>query len=255
MAAAGALRRARTQGQESLFGEEAAGELSLELPTVPPLSRRECLALERDLLGAYVSDHPLREAGEALRHAGVVPAAELAEYRDRPEVTVGGIITDVTIRTSRTSNRPWALVTLEDLTGPITTTVFSNVYENYASLLQKDRIVVVRGRPTVRERPGDDEDAPPHVEVQAEEIRPVDLAPARSTPTVHVRLGSARRGDLQLLRNLFVSSPGNARLIFHVRSARGEDHVLAGMRVEPNPRLLEQVRSVLSRGDGSVWIE
>ncbi|MBI3909661.1 MAG: DNA polymerase III subunit alpha [Armatimonadetes bacterium] len=257
MQAAAAMRRDRTLGQESLFeaAAEEIGPATVELPPAPPLSRKEQLALERDLLGVYVSDHPLNEAAATLRRANLLPASELPECRDRQEVTVGGIITDIVYRTTRATGKRMAQLTLEDLTGTVTVTVFPSVFEASQGALRKDGIVVVRGRASVRDRLTEDEDAPARVEVQAEEIKPLERVAGEAAPTVHVRLSDARRGDLHVLRNLFAANPGNARLLFHIMRGQGEERVLAGLRVEPHPRLLEEVRAVLSRNHGSVWVE
>jgi DNA polymerase-3 subunit alpha len=252
--AAASLRRERERGQESLFGEAHAEARRVELPPVAEMSGRECLALERELLGVYVSDHPVREAAPALRDLRVTPISELSDLGDRKEVTVGGIIAAVTTRTTRTS-QTMAQVILEDTSGSVTAMVFPKWYEQCRACLAKDLLVVIRGRTNVRERAGDDDDAPPVVEIQAEEVRPLLTGPAERVPTVHVRLRLARRNELLLLRSIFAANPGDARLYFHVERGGEEEHVLAGMRVRAHPRLLEEVRAVLGRGDGSVWVE
>jgi DNA polymerase III alpha subunit len=148
-----------------------------------------------------------------------------------------------------------AQVTLEDTAGAINVTIFPKFYEACRPHLQKDRLVLVRGRTNVRDRRDDDEEAPPNVEVHAEEVRPVNTATAARLPTVHVRLRQARRNELLLLRNIFTANPGDARLYFHVDSGGQEERVLAGMKVHPHPRLLEEVRAVLGRGEGAIWVD
>ncbi len=255
LSAAASVRRARAGGQESLFGDGSDEESApAEMPAVAPFPKAECLAMERDLLGVYVSDHPVREALPALREARAIPVAELAELPDRREVVAGGILTAVTTRTTRQGNI-MAQVTLEDTTGAIAVSVFPKWYDACRLHLQKDRLVVIKGRINVRERPGDDDETPASVEVQAEEIKPLGQRAAPRAPAVHVRLRSARRDDLQLLKNVLAAHPGDARLFVEFESGDHVERVLAGFRVSPLPPILERVQAVLGRADGRVWID
>src|SRR5262249_44144914 len=136
-----------------------------------------------------------------------------------------------------------------------TATVFPRWYDACRPFLEKDRLVVIKGRINVRDRPGDEDETPAVVEVQAEEIRPLNATPAARVPAGHVRLRRARRNELVLLRSIFTANPGDARLYFHVESGGQEERVLAGMRVRAHPRLLEEVRAVLGRADGKVWVD
>lgn len=260
--AGAARRRARDLGQSLMefgagddAGESPDGGSPFELPAAPEFTRQECLALERDLLGVYVSDHPVREAAAALRDLGAIPTSQLPEMGDRKEVVVGGIITQFTLRTTR-SNTTMAQVTLEDLAGSINVTIFPKFLDACRAHVQKDRVVLVRGRTNFRDRARDDEEeGTPVVEVHAEEVRLVNTAVAARMPAVHVRLRQARRSELLLLRNIFSANPGDARLFFHVDSGGQEERVLAGFRVRPHPRLLEEVRAVLNRGEGAIWVD
>jgi len=258
MAAASTLRRERSQGQTSMFGDDEEdgdlGAFSLALPAVAEMSKQEALALERDLLGVYVSDHPLKEAARQLRSATNTLAAELPEKKDREEVVVGGIISVVTQRMTK-QNLPMASVTLEDMTGPMTLCFFPRAYEKCKDHLIKDRIVIVRGRASVRDRIVEDDDSPAVVEVQGEEVTPVETRQAVHIPSVHVRLRQARRSELMVLRQLFAANPGNAQLLFHLDANGSEERVLSGLRVGISPKLIEEVQAVAGRVGGNVWVD
>jgi DNA polymerase-3 subunit alpha len=257
MAAAATLRRDRSQGQVSLFGgddEEDIGSISIQLPPVPELSKQEALAMERDLLGVYVSEHPLKEASRMLRAQTNTLAADLPEKKDREEVLVGGIISQVLQRLTK-QNLPMANVTLEDMTGPMTVVFFPRAYENCREHLVKDRIVIIRGRASVRDRIVEDEDTPAVVEVQGEEVTPIVTRQVIHIPSLHVRLREARRNDLMVLRRLFAANPGDARLLFHIERDGGEERVLSGLRVGVTQKLMEEVRSLASRVGGEAWVD
>lgn len=257
MATAAAARRQRSQGQGSLFGgeaEEDLGSLTVALPNVPEMDRQEALALERDLLGVYVSEHPLKESSRQLRNLTSVLAAELPEKKDREEVTVGGIVNQITVRLTK-QGHAMANVVLEDMTGPMTVVFFPRAYESCKAHLEKDRIIVVKGRASVRDRVVEDEETPATVEVQGEEVTPFQTRSTGAGPRVHVRLTSARRQDLLVMRHLFAANPGASELLFHIENGGQVERVLSAFRVGISPRLLEEVQAVAGRVGGSVWVE
>ena len=256
LAAAASSRKQKSSGQFSLFGGDPEDEAStsIALPMVPELSRQEALTMERDLLGVYVSDHPLKDVEGRLRASVSVSAAELPERRDREEITVGGIISQVTIRVTKT-NLSMANVVLEDLTGPMTVVFFPKSWEKVKELVEKDRIVLIKGRASVRDRVVEDDDTPAVVEVQGEEVTALVVARTTQTPTVRVRIQNAKRQDLMVMRQLFQANPGESRLIFHIHSNGKEDQVVAGFKVGISPLFLEEARAVAGRVGGSVWVE
>ncbi len=259
LAAASTLRRDRSMGQESLFGgpvEDDEEETEAPLPAVREFTKDEALRFEKDLLGVYVSDHPLTAIAARLRRQGVLSSEELKEMGDRQDVTVGGIIAGLVPRTTK-KGQPMASVTLEDLTGTMPITVFPKAYEEYAKFLEKERIVLVRGKTSLRERVGatEEDDSPGIVEVHADEIIPfrAGAAPEIHEPAVHVRLAPMRPGELNLVRTVAASHPGSARLFLHVRTAAREEQVLARLTVAASPRLCEALQAILGRG--AAWVE
>jgi DNA polymerase-3 subunit alpha len=256
LAGASSIRRARAQGQSSLFteGDAAGASAPLTLPALPELSRAELLSLERDLLGVYVTDHPLREVAGALRAAVTAFAADLPEKQDREPVTVGGIIAQVTVRMTR-RGEAMANVTLEDETGSLTAVFFPKAYERCRELLEADRIVVIKGRASVRDRVVEDEDTPAQVEVQAEELSPLESRAVRRPTNVHLRLRAARRGELLVLQRLFANNPGDSRLLIHVDHGEREETVLSRLRVGISAQLISEAQALANRVGGQVWVD
>ncbi len=259
MASASAIRKQESRGQTSLFGggadeEDDMGSLSVSLPIVPELPKHELRTMERDLLGVYVTDHPLKEAARILRSSTTVTAAELPEKKDREEVVVGGIIAQVTQRLTK-KNDMMANISLEDVTGTMTVVFFPKSYEKCKEQLEKDKIVIIKGRASVRDRIVEDDDSPAIVEVQGEEITPIEMSTAVHVPSIHVRLGQARRTELMTLRQIFAANPGSARLMFHIDNNGREEKVLAGLRVGINPKVIEEASAVAGRAGGTVWVD
>ena len=150
-------KRAEANGQvgfdfESLWDEpEHAVEA---VPDRPEWPKREKLAAEREMLGLYVSDHPLAGLESQLaRHASITIAELLVGEAagDGETVTVAGLVTSVQHRTARNSGNQYGIVQVEDFGGEITVMFLGKTYQEFAPALIGDSIVVVRGRVSLRD--------------------------------------------------------------------------------------------------------
>ena len=139
------VQRNHAAGQGSLF--EAAGATPLaafRLEPTPPASKKERLAWEKELLGLYVSEHPLEEY-RARFDGKVVPVASLGEQPKDATVSIGGLVAG-TKRIVTKAGSPMLFVQLEDLTGKTEVLVFPRLLEKNASPWQPDKILLVKGR-------------------------------------------------------------------------------------------------------------
>ena len=142
-------KRAEAIGQFDLFGGESMTQfagLDIEIPTFE-WDKTTLLTFEREMLGLYVSDHPLLGVEHILRSNTDMSISTLLSDESTPDgfVTLGGLITGVQRKVSRQGSS-WAIVSLEDLEGAVEVLFFSNVYNQYALTLTEDRVVTVRGR-------------------------------------------------------------------------------------------------------------
>lgn len=148
-------------GQMSLFdfaAEEEKEEFETKLPDVGEYDRDMILAFEKEVLGVYISGHPLEEFVPLMKKNitrttadFVVAEGETAPaVRDNENAVIGGMIVDKTVKTTRT-NSLMAFITMEDLVGTVEVIVFPKDYEKYRSYLEEERKVFIRGRVTVEE--------------------------------------------------------------------------------------------------------
>jgi DNA polymerase III subunit alpha len=142
-------KRAEAIGQFDLFGGESMTQVSgleIEIPNFE-WDKSTLLSFEREMLGLYVSDHPLLGVEHILRSNTDMSISALQSDESTPDgmVTLGGLITGVQRKVSRQGSS-WAIVSLEDLEGAIEVLFFSNTYNQYALTLIEDRVVTVRGR-------------------------------------------------------------------------------------------------------------
>lgn len=138
--------RAIDMGQMSLFGMHTGISEQIVLPPVmAEISRREILNWERELIGLYVSDHPLSPVMEELTQAVTHFSAQLADAAHEEKVRVAGMIARIRHHQSK-SGKPMGFVTLEDLQGNIELVIFPNTWSKVANLIEYDRIVLVDGK-------------------------------------------------------------------------------------------------------------
>jgi DNA polymerase-3 subunit alpha len=125
-----------------------------EIPARPEWAKRDKLAFERDMLGLYVSDHPLAGLEVALAKVASTSILDLLESehtQDGDQVTVAGLITSVQHRTAKNSGNQYGLITVEDFAGEITAMFMGKTYQEFGPALTNDAIVVVRGRVSLRD--------------------------------------------------------------------------------------------------------
>ena len=137
-----ALRRARRGRRRRLRGGRS------RCPTSPSGTSRRCSAHEREMLGLYVSDHPLMGLEHILAASADCTIGQLLVDEDRPDgstVTVSGLITSVQRKITKRGDA-WAMVTVEDLEGGIDVLLFPSAYQLASTLLNEDAIVTVKGR-------------------------------------------------------------------------------------------------------------
>ncbi len=138
--------KAADTGQMSLFGPSTGLVERIELPSSNmDVSRREQLNWERDLIGLYVSDHPLSPVMDVIRQNISHSAGELVEVEHQQMVRVAGLITRIRPHTTKRGDS-MAFVTVEDIQGNIELVIFPRTYAKYQELIQWDNIVMVDGK-------------------------------------------------------------------------------------------------------------
>ena len=240
------VKRNEAIGQDTLFGafgaDEVGGGVALDIPIpAEEWDKSTLLALEREMLGLYVSDHPLLGVEHVLAQAADCSVAALTDGDDRPDgtiVTVAGLISGLQRKVTK-QGAPWVLAILEDLAGAIEVMIFPTTYQLYGTLLAEDVIVVVRGRLDRRD------DVP---KIIAMEISLPDLSAAPRGPVV-VRMPVARciPPVVERLKEVLATHPGMTEV--HLRlDAVGSSKVLKladGYRVTPSSALIGELKALL----------
>jgi DNA polymerase-3 subunit alpha len=207
----------RQRGQSSLFGafeDRTAPEPEAQV-NLPEWPEHDMLAQEKELLGFYVTGHPLTPYAGILSRYSLATTKTLAQLPARSLTRLGGMIAAVQSGISKKSGKPYALVTLEDLEGAVQVLCVNENYDKYRELLvQGNAIMVVGEINTADERP----------KMFPQEIYPLDDAPRRFTRQVHLRLHTAHFPPtrLEAVRELVTAHPGKCPLFLCFMRPTGE---------------------------------
>ena len=217
LARAASLAYDRVRGQASLFGlmEEAPTAKAEALARLPEWPQHELLAAEKELLGFYVTGHPLTPYAPLLEKYALATTATLANLANRSVTRIGGLIAAVQQGVSKKTNKPYAMLTLEDTEGSVQVLCMNENYDRYRELFTVNRAILIVGEVN------NGEDKP---KLFPQEIMPLDEAPRKYTKQVHVRLQLAHLKAVQLeqLRDLVEQHRGRCPLFLVLRHPTGE---------------------------------
>ena len=236
--AAGKAQEDREKGQISLFDANGSSELVVqELPEVEEWSEREKLAKERDLLGFYISSHPLKPYARDLKNFAR-PLSAIEEHNGAP-LRVGGLIEEVRKLFDR-NGKPFAFVTLKDLNDTGDIAFFAEAFTNHQQLLVEGETILVEGR--VCERNG-------RLSVQADRALPLKSARAELTKSVTLSLSYQNVGDplLSRLRGLCERHMGDCELWLQLKNGDEQDKMVRSktIRVDPCDDLLRGIEELI----------
>jgi DNA polymerase III subunit alpha len=234
-------KRAEAIGQFDLFGTQTSSTsisgVSLEIP-LTEWEKSMLLSYEREMLGLYVSDHPLLGIEHILRAASDMPISQLGEVNHDQIITVGGLITQVQRKVSR-QGTPWAIVTVEDLEGAVDVMFFSNSYATHGVNLVEDRVVAIRGRVDRREE---------QARISALDLTMPDLNKTPTGPLViSMEMSRCTPPVIDRMKEILRSHPG-AREVHLQLDENGKFTVLKldeGLKVTSSPSLSADLKTVL----------
>ena len=240
------IKRNAEHGQDSLlggFGLESAQAVGGHdpVPEVDDWDKRTRLAFEREMLGLYVSDHPLNGLEHVLsaeRTTTIAGLSERGEGASGSTQLICGLITQVQRRQTKQGNI-WASMVVEDLDAAINVSVFPKVYEQVANELLPDSVVRVKGRVNVRDEV---------VELHADSVTSLDVSSDVARPVV-IQLKEARctPGVVERLRTVLTAHPGGTEVRLRLLSAeRTTTFQLADdLRVQPSQPLIADLKALL----------
>ena len=233
-------KRAEAIGQFDLFGDEGGSQMSgleIEIPE-GEWDKATLLSFEREMLGLYVSDHPLLGVEHILRSNTDMSISALLDDGGVQEgfVTVGGLITGISRKVSRQGSS-WAIVTIEDLEGALEVLFFANTYNQYALTLIEDRVVTIRGRVDRRED---------QVRFSAFEMSSLDITSGPIGPLlISLPITSCTPPIVERIKEILRSHPGKREVHLQINDAGSQTMMKIDALVTSSPSLSADLKSIL----------
>jgi DNA polymerase-3 subunit alpha len=238
-------KRAESIGQFDLFGSGMSSGASTITDVEINIPNQEwdkalLLSYEREMLGLYVSDHPLLGVEHLLRSSTDLPISQINDESIGHDqiVTIGGLITQIQRKVSRRGDS-WAIVTVEDLEGAIDVMFFANSYTQHSMNLMEDRIVVIRGKVDKREE---------QVKVMALDMSMPDISLAPTGPLI-ISMDTMRCTPpvVDRIKEILRSHPGKREVHLKLDDGRKSLVMKIGddLRVTASPSLSADLKAIL----------
>jgi len=238
-------KKAEAIGQFDLFGtsddfsDDSIGGIEVSI-SLDEWDKKTLLAQERDMLGLYVSDHPLFGVEHVLAMSTSMPISGVADASDGAVVTLGGLVSSVQLKTTKRSGDRWAIVALEDLEGVVEVMVWPNTFTKFATLLNDDAILLMKVRIDKR-----DDEGP---RVAALEVSVPDISAAYTGPVnVYIPETRVNAAVMDSLRQILSAHPGTTEV--HLTVVQADKFVSVKtddkLRVAPSPSLFADLKALL----------
>ena len=243
------IKRKQAEGQFDLFADadedapqqDALGDAQVTVPDIDEWDKSTKLNFERQMLGLYVSDHPLSGMTSVLagmRDMSIAQLLNRSKGMDGKAVTLAGLVTAVDRRVSKKGN-PWAIVTIEDLESSIQCMFFGKVYDAHSDDLVLDSVIRVRGVVELR-------DEATNIRVNDMEVPVLESADERPL-TITLPRQALDRGHMERLARILKSHPGYCQVRLAVTDDRGNVRLLTfgdGFRTRHDTSMMAEIKSV-----------
>src|SRR4051794_6795678 len=229
----------RLAGQGSIFDLAPIEEIPRKHPTLSTdeYDKNELLRLEKEVLGLYVSEHPLSGIREQLRRKSDATIGELDRRRDGEVVTVGGIVASLRHMTTKRGDA-MVFLRLEDVTGGVETVVFNSTYDRARELCTTDRILIVKGR--IDRKEGE-------TKLVAMEISAFEAGPEKREVWLKIDATKAGAGTIRDLAALIKDFPGESPVYADLMTSHGKKVYAFGpqYKVKPAADFYAEVKMLL----------
>ena len=235
-------QKEKATGQMSFFDSGLEQKSFVEKPNgqsdIKEWPEPQLLAFEKELLGFYISGHPLARYAKQLKRFSSSPINDLTQYNDGDAVKIVGLITKIKHTTTRQKQERMAILKIEDLDGIIEVLVFPQAFQKSAKYIQPSNVVLLRGRLNLKENTP---------KIIANDLFPIDEVYNIIT-SVNINLSGLRENLFESLKTLFSSSPGQTPVYLHLDSPnKSRVQLLVGSElfVRPSDTLIQDIEDLL----------
>lgn len=238
----------RQSGQLFFFGEfdshAKVHTRKYEVPKILEWPESQLLAYEKEMLGFYITGHPLAKYEKLLRASVTCSIKDLGKRRAEEEIGLGGIISKVKFTITKAKSEKMAIINLEDLSGHAEVLVFPRTFAATERFIRKDAIICVKGKVNLREeRP----------KLIANDIIPFEELQKKYTQAIIVNLLTTGIDEktLTILKSILESHPGTASVYLNFKMADGKKVEVSAeerLKVEPSDSLTIEIEKLLGEG-------
>ena len=236
-------QKEKAKGQFSFFDQGASGngfeaQASIELPRVAEWPEPQLLAFEKEMLGFYVTGHPLARYARQLKRFTPSSIGTLLQHKDEEEIKLVALIAKIKQTTTRAKQEKMAILKLEDLEGSVEALVFPRAYQKVSRYLLNSTVVMVRGNLNLKE------DTP---KILVNDLFPFDEAYKLIT-AISINLSGLRENVFDSLKGLLSTFHGTTPVYLHLDSPqKGRTHIVVGENfyVAPSEKLIQDVDELL----------
>jgi DNA polymerase-3 subunit alpha len=241
---AGGAQKDRLAGQLSFFDrfedQENFKKTVQEIPNIPEWPENQLLTNEKEMLGFYITKHPLARFEKMLRTFSTCPITKLVSLKDGDEVLMGGIISKAKFTVTRKTNEKMAIVSLEDLDGVVEVLVFPKTYVKAAEIVKPDAMIFVKGHVTLRE------ETP---KIIADEIAALESVKQKYTKAILIDLVMAglEKTTLDNLKRVLTRYPGRVPVYLNFIKPDGKRSTVSidrTLTVEPHEGLVRDIEKI-----------
>lgn len=246
-------QREKQKGQLSFFNLPTANQngfksnVTLNLPAVREWPEHQLLSFEKEMLGFYVSGHPLARYSSQLRRFSSTSTSKLTSHKDEEEIKIVGLISKIKQTVTRAKQEKMAILKLEDLEGEVEVLVFPQVFQKVARYIQPNSVVLVRGRLNLKE------ETP---KIVANDLFPLEQAYSLIS-SMRIDLSGIRENLYDSLKEILATSKGKVPIYLHLDSAsKSRVHIVVGqdLFVSPSEKLISDIESLLGENRVSFMI-
>ncbi|MFC1454030.1 DNA polymerase III subunit alpha [Verrucomicrobiota bacterium] len=241
------IQRDRQSGQGNLFADLDKGFMEENLPNCEPWQENAMLSAEKELLGIYMSGHPLSQHEKLLKHYCLSTVIALAELEDGATTRIGGVIEKVDKKISK-DNNPYANLRIEDIEGTLDVLVFNQSLQEYEKVLVEGALVLACGQISK----SDD-----NIKMYLQEIYPLEDAPRLFAERLSIHLPANAVDDnlLGKIRELIKKHPGSTPVFFCLQFQKGEEIFIGSgndFKVTPDESLITDLERII--GEESIYV-
>ncbi|NQT07057.1 MAG: DNA polymerase III subunit alpha [Candidatus Omnitrophica bacterium] len=252
MEVAGGIQKDRMKGQFSFFDtfEDQKGfkDTFQEIPNIPEWPENQLLAYEKQMLGFYITKHPLARYERLLKNFATCNTVDLMNLHDGDEIFIGGIINKARFTMTKRTGEKMAIVKLEDLNGIIEVLVFPSIFQKVGGQIKDDAIVFIKGRASLREQ---------DPKIIADDIIPLEEVKRKYTKAVSIKVVSAglEKDTLDTVKKILSQYRGVTPVFLRIVTPDDKNidiQTSDDLRVKPDDKLIHELEELLGEGTVSL---